>query len=114
MGGALVTYYTSREVPIKMANEIRTGRIDLTNDLDEGETCGGTPTITASSSGLVISSVTVSTAALTILSSSVATGQAVSFIASAGTAGKEYDLLLSSTTSRGQTVNWRGRMRVVE
>ena len=109
-----MTYYSSREVPIKMANEIRTGRIDLTDDLDTGETCGGTPTITASSSGLVITSVTVSTAALTILSSSVATGQAVSFIMTAGTAGEEYDLLLSSITSNGQTINWRGKLRVVE
>lgn len=109
-----MTYYSSKEVPVKMVNEIRTGRIDLTDDLSAGETCGGTPTITASSSGLTISSITVSTAALTVLSSSVVAGQAVSFIASGGTAGKEYDLLLSSTTSQGQTINWRGRLRVME
>lgn len=114
MGAPYMTYYSSREVPIKLVNEIRTGRIDLSDDLDTGETCGGSPTVTASSSGLVISSVTVSTAALTVLSSSVSAGQAISFITSAGTAGKEYDLLLSSTTSNGQTINWRGRLRVVE
>lgn len=113
MGATYMTYYTSREVPIKMANEVRTGRIDLTDDLDAGETCGGTPTITASSSGLVITSVLVSTAALTVLSSSVAIGQAVSFIMSGGTADKDYSLLLSSTTSGGQTINWRGKLRVV-
>lgn len=108
-----MTYYTSREVPIKIAAEIRTGRIDLTDDLDTGETCGGTPTITASSSGLVISSVTVSTAALIILSSSASAGQAVTFVMAAGTADKDYTLTLSSTTSGGQTINWRGKLRVV-
>lgn len=108
-----MTYYTSREVPTKLSGETRNGRIDLTTDLDTGETCGGTPTITASSSGLIISSVAVSTETLTILSSSVSAGQAVSFIMAAGTADKDYTLTLSSTTSGGQTINWRGKLRVV-
>lgn len=109
-----MTYLSAAEIPKKMTGEVLVGGIDCTNRLATGETLGGTPTITASSSGLVISSVAVSTLAMTINSSTVVLGQAVTFVMSGGTAGELYSLLFSSTTSGGQTINERIALRVVE
>jgi len=109
-----MSYLTSSEIPQKLTGEVLVGGIDCTNRLGSGETLGGTPTITASSSGLVISSVAVSTLAMTINNSTVATGQAVTFVMSAGTAGELYTMLFSSTTSGGQTINERIAIRVRE
>ena len=107
-----MSYLTAAEIPQKLAGEVLVGAIDCTNRLTSGETLGGTPTITASSSGLVISSVAVSTLAMTINNSTVSLGQAVLFVMSSGTAGELYSLLMSSTTSGGQTINERIAVRV--
>ena len=107
-----MSYLTAAEVPQKLTGEVLVGAIDCTNRLGSGETLGGTPTITASSSGLVVSSVAVSTIAMTINNSTVSLGQAVTFVMSSGTAGELYSLLMSSTTSGGQTINERIAVRV--
>lgn len=109
-----MTNYTANAIPSKLTAEVLVGAIDCTNRLRSGELLAGTPTITASSSGLVIASVSVSTAAMTINNSTVSAYNSVTFVMSGGTVGELYSLLLSSTTSGGQTINERVALRVVE
>jgi hypothetical protein len=109
-----VTYYSIQEIFTKMPNEIIKCAIDLTGRLASTEILAGTPTITSSSSGLTISSVSVSTIAGTIFGATVAASQSIVFLASSGTTNETYDLVLSTTTSGGQILNERFRMKVVE
>ena len=109
-----MTTFTVPNIPKKLPAEIVLGALDCSNRLRSGETLGGTPTITASSSGLTVGTVTVTTAAATINGSTVSTGQAVTFTLSGGTAGELYSLVFSSTTSAGQTISERMGLRVIE
>lgn len=90
----------------KTEDEVRNVAVDFTQELDSGELLAGTPTITESTGDLTISNKAVSTSSLTINGSTVATGGAVQFKVSGGTAGTTYTINIQCSTdsSPAQTV----------
>ena len=95
-----------------MSTELVLAAVDCSGRLRSGETLGGTPTVTPSSAGLTITSVAVTAAAWTINGSTVAIGQAVTFLVTGGTEGKTYDLEMFTTTSNGQDLGGRFKLKV--
>lgn len=92
---------TATEVHVKTTGETVPIAINYEPKLDSGETLSGTPTVTASSSALTISSVAISTGSLTISGRTVAASQAITCLAAAGTAGVTYTLTAKANTSGG-------------
>lgn len=88
------------EIPTKTAGETRNGAISLLSTLDDAELLTGSPTITASPSGLSFSQVKVNTSEIEVNGSVVAIGKAIQFSVSGGENGKTYRCRCSvSTTS---------------
>lgn len=88
----------AEQIQSKTANEVRNLAVDFTDKLDSGEALTGTPTVTSSPSGLTIASQAVSTGALTILGTSVSSGNAVTCSVSGGSAGTRYTLTVQCGT----------------
>lgn len=90
------------------SGEVRNCRVSMASKLDVGETISGSSVVTVSivqgTSLLVVSTIGVSTGALTVNGSSNSAGQVVTFIASS-TSPARYELLVSAQTSLGQTIN---------
>ncbi len=97
------------QVNTKTVDEVRNCRVSFAGKLDTGEvitpSSSVTVTIVAGTSALTISTIGVSTGALTVNGSSNTAGQVVTFIASAGVAYEEYKLRVSGPTDAGQTVS---------
>jgi hypothetical protein len=90
------------------SGEVRNCRVSFASKLDVGETVSGSSVVTISivqgTTLLVVSTVGVSTGALTVNGSSNSAGQVVTFIASS-TSPDRYEVLVSAQTSLGQTIN---------
>lgn len=94
----------------KAGGETRNPAIDFTGKLDSGETLTGTPSVTASPSGLTIANVKVNTTTLTINDASCTAGQAVQFTVAGGTAGVTYTITATcDSTSTPAQVALEGR-----
>lgn len=94
---------TAAQRYIKHAGETVNLAVDLRGLLDTGETCTGTPTIVeVTTSALTISAKVVNTAALTINGQTVAIGEAVTCRVAGGTAGVQYVIRVTVTTSASQ------------
>ena len=90
---------TARERPVMIEGETRNGKVSFVDLLDDGESLTGTPTVVeVTTSDLTISNAAVSAAALTINGESVATGKAVQFKVTGGTAGTTYLLRITVST----------------
>jgi len=89
---------TAKQIQSKTVNEVRNLAVDLTDKLDAGELLTGTPSVSSTPAGLTISNVAVTTSTLTILGTSVTTGQAVTCSVSGGSAGTRYTLTLQCGT----------------
>jgi len=76
----------------KAAGETRNVPVDYRGKLDAGELLTGTPTVTASPTGLTIANVAVNTETLTINDASCVAGQAVQFTVAGGVAGVTYTI----------------------
>ena len=71
---------TATEIPVFTPNEVRLCSVSFDEELDEGESLTGTPTVTEeTTSDLTLANKSVSTAALTILGESISAGRAVQF-----------------------------------
>jgi hypothetical protein len=90
------------QVYVKAVAEVRNAALDFTPLLASGETISAT-TVTDPSSGLTISSVSVSTGGMTINGSTVAAGKALLFTVSGGTSGTTYYIYAGCVTSLSQT-----------
>jgi len=88
----------AEQIQSKTAAEVRNLAVDFTDKLDSGELLTGTPTVSGDPAGLTIASVAVSAGALTILGTSVLTGQAVTCSVSGGSAGTRYTLTIQCGT----------------
>lgn len=99
-------------VPIKLAGETLNAAIDMTERLASGETLS-TPTITANSTTITLGSPTVNATTTNVLGNSVAVGKAILFSVSGGTAGTEYEISISCTSSSSQVVGEVVGIRVV-
>jgi hypothetical protein len=98
---------TCPEIRHKTANEVRNGIVSFIGKLDTSELLTGTPTASASPSGLTFASVAVNTTARTLEDGTqVAIGQGVQFRVSGGTAGTKYIITVQAgtTSSPAQTV----------
>lgn len=91
---------TAPQIQSKTASEVRNLAVSFVNELDTSpnELLTGTPTISATPSGLTFSSVAVNSVARTINGVSVAIGKAVQARVSGGTAGQEYTLTVTAGT----------------
>lgn len=89
---------TAEQIQSKTAAEVRNLAVDFTDKLDSGELLTGTPSVSTTPSGLTIASQAVSTGALTILGTSVLTGQAATCSVSGGSAGTRYTLTVQCGT----------------
>lgn len=87
------------QIGTKKASEVRNAAVDFSGKLDSGESLTGTPTVTATPSGLTFANVAVSTGTLTINGSSVAAGKAVQFKVTGGTSYLMYDVSVSCGTN---------------
>ncbi len=94
------------QVYTKHPSEVRNCAVSLANVLDSGETLTGTPTVSATPSGLTFSNAQVSVGTLTINGVSVAAGKAVQFRVSGGTSGVRYNVEVTcgTTSSPAQTL----------
>jgi hypothetical protein len=104
------------QFPSKTVDEVRNCRLSLANKLDVGEVVSATTALTVTivqgTSALIVSSVAVSTAALTVNGSSNAAGQVVTWIVSAGLAYTNYKLKVAAPTDAGQTLTEVCALRV--
>lgn len=88
------------QVYAKPTGEVRKVSISFADILESDESLSGTPTITASSSGIATASPAVnSTGTLVILGTTVAANKAVTFTVSGGTTGKRYGFLVTCSSS---------------
>ena len=85
----------------KDPDEARPYQLDFSNDMDTGDDITGTPTLTATPSGLTIGSPTVA-------------GDKVTVQLSGGTAGRKYTIKCVASTVNGHTVVARGILTVSE
>lgn len=100
--GTESAYAEERRVQISTESVLR--YVNFTRILADDETLSGTPTITVSPTGPTIASPVVTTATYTNdYGTTVAIGKAVQFRVSGGTAGTEYLLTVTCTTSSGDT-----------
>ena len=104
---------TCPQVPIKIAAEVLNAAVDMTDRLASSETLSGTPTVVDGTSVLTLSSKVVNSTTTTINGEGVAVGKAVLFVVAGGSAGTEYELTVSVTTSTSQTVSEIVGLRVV-
>ena len=108
---------TAPQTHVKTASEVRTGAVSFDGKLETGETLTGTPTctVTPASGAPTVDNVAVTTAEKTINGDAVATGRALTFRATGGTAGATYNLLFSCGTNStpAQTVQVLCKLRVV-
>lgn len=93
--------------PVMVSGEVRADSVSFAGKLDQGELLTGTPTLAVSPSGLTVSSPAVSTTALTVNGRQVAIGRAVQFTVTGGTAGVEYTVTVTVSTTNGQTLKGR-------
>src|SRR4051812_28428419 len=89
----------AREIPTKHPSETRTAGVSFVNVLESGESLTGTPTVTATPSGLTISNIQTNAVAVTINGASVAVGKAVLFSVAGGNNGKKYQLEVQCSTN---------------
>ncbi len=102
-----MTASTAPQIQCKTANEVRLVAVSFQGKLDSGELLTGTPTIVeVTTSALTLANKAVSTAALTIDGVSNATGEAVQFSVSGGTAGTQYtiNVQVGTDSSPAQTL----------
>jgi hypothetical protein len=83
---------------VKHPSEVRNCAVSFVNVLDSGELLTGTPTVSATPTGLTFASIKVNTVALTINGATVAVGQAVQFKVTGGTSGVKYQIEVSCGT----------------
>lgn len=83
----------------KSVTEALNVAVDCTTGLRPDETITGTPTSVVSPSGLTLANIAVNAAALEIDGKTVAIGKAITFKATAGTAGVTYEVALWAATS---------------
>lgn len=83
---------------IKHPDAVKNAAVSFASELEGAEVLTGTPTVTATPSGLTISNARVNTAAITIDGASVAIGNAVQFRVSGGTSGITYEIKVSCET----------------
>ena len=101
--------------------ESRTICRDFGPDLASGETLTGTPTVTAENQGLVNGSSELTLATKAINSAGVftdpadgrvvATSEGVTAVISGGTAGEQYRLTFTASTSAGRTLSLQALVR---
>lgn len=97
----------AEEIPSKTPSEVRNGAISLSHLLNTGELLTGTPSVSATPSGLTFSNAAVNSGILTVKGVSVPIGEAIQFSISGGTSGVVYTCtaVCSTTASPTQTVN---------
>jgi hypothetical protein len=97
----------AKEVPSKGPGEIRNGAISLAHLLETGEVLTGTPTVSATPSGLTFSNVAVNSTAITIDGVSVTAGEAIQFRVTGGSSGVLYTCTATCSTNStpAQTVD---------
>jgi hypothetical protein len=95
------TILTCSQVYQKTPTEVLGVQVDFRGLLREGELLTGTPAATGT--GITTSSVAVNTTVDVINGQRVDIGKAINFTVSAGTAGNDYAILVSCTTSASQT-----------
>lgn len=106
---------TCPEIRHKTANEVRNGIISMIGKLDTGELLTGTPTVTASPSGLTFASVAVNSAQRTLEDGTIVEiGQGVQFRVSGGTAATTYTITAQcgTTSTPTQTVEQYAKLAV--
>ena len=81
----------------KKVSEILNCAADFTGLMASGEAFTGTPTITVT--GVTTDNVAISSGVLTIMSTSVAAGQAITWRVSGGTAGTIYVMTVTGSTN---------------
>lgn len=94
----------ARQRFVKTPTEVRNVRVAVKDVMASGATATGTPTAVASPTGLTTSSVAVSAGSVTIDDTTYAAGEVITFVVSSGTAGTVYEVLVSFTTSDGETL----------
>lgn len=108
---------TDPQKRFKAVSEVRNVVVSFVGRLDSGELLTGVPTLSVSpATDLTFSSIAVSTAALTINGSTVSTGQAVQFAATAGTtANSPYTITVTVATDAtpAQTLMGKVVMEVI-
>jgi hypothetical protein len=94
------------QVQYKGTDEVLNARLDMQGKLESGETLTGTPTVTiiGGSTLIVISSISVSTGALTVNGSTCSAGQVIQFVVTGGVANTRYVLKALASTTAGQTI----------
>jgi len=94
-----MTVISATQKPVMHSGETRNCAVSF-DDVLEGspdETITGTPTITGT--GMTVTNIAVTTGSRTINGKSVAAGKAVTFVMSGGTAGNDYALTVTVTTT---------------
>lgn len=108
---------THPKQPDLLPGEVKTGGWNFAPDLDDDETLTGDPTVTATQvrgvsdpDGVQVSAATVNAAEETIDGQTVAAGKGLLWlftVASDAVAGQRWRLLITVTTSAGQTLKER-------
>lgn len=103
------------QIPTKTVNEVRNAAVSFAATLDDSELLTGTPTVTATPSGLTFASPKVNTAAIEVEGQSVAIGKAAQFSVSGGEHGKTYVIRVSvgTTATPAQTLEAICNLRVI-
>lgn len=93
----------SNQICYKTATEERTIAVDFSDKLETSpdETLTGTPTVTATPSGLTFSSIAVNTVARTVCGTTAAIGKAVQCKVTGGTAGVMYTITVTVPSTTG-------------
>lgn len=95
-----------------LLGEDRNVSVSFAGKLDAGETLTGTPSVTATPSGLTFSNEAVNDATVYVNGANVPAGKAVQFSVSGGAEGQSYTLTVSCGSSAGQTLKGRCRLSV--
>lgn len=90
---------TAKEVRFKTPSEVINGAVGFTSKLRSAETLTGTPTVTATPSGLTFASVAVNTSAISEDGFTADIGKAVQFKVSGGSADTKYSLTIQCATN---------------
>jgi hypothetical protein len=88
----------------KTPSAVKNMAVDMSGHLDDGEILTGTPTVSVSPSGPTLGSCTINSGPQMVNGQKCPAGTVVKFTASGGTAGVDYAILVSSSTSGSQTV----------
>lgn len=105
---------TAPQIPDKTASEVRNCIVSFAGKLDSGELLTGTPTVTASPSGLTIANVIRNSTSKTVNGVSISASQGVQWKVSGGTAGTTYTFTITCGTDAtpAQTLIGYAKMRV--